>query len=202
AGLISACLVFDRLPTFSPQLTPGPCRLRFACGGGGGAEEPAAAIRTCPDSFAHHFEVVALLAGLFVVGVVITPPPQGSLRPPSVCIAPFLYYARIGKLQLYLLFCILLSGLITSNLKRRTAGDDAPPPTRTMRAYGVLALLLSFASIVLIAVLATYIAQVRSTSISCWSTTSTAAACLFGSFFGVVCVAHYYELATLVLWAV
>ncbi|EMS67410.1 hypothetical protein TRIUR3_23625 [Triticum urartu] len=124
------------------------------------------------DVFAHHFEVVALLAGLFVVGVVITPPPQGSLRPPSVCIAPFLYYARIGKLQLYLLFCILLSGLITSNLKRRTAGDDAPPPTRTMRAYGVLALLLSFASIVLIAVLATYIAQVifRSTAlIRSWS---------------------------------
>uniref|UniRef100_M8CVY5 Uncharacterized protein n=1 Tax=Aegilops tauschii TaxID=37682 RepID=M8CVY5_AEGTA len=115
------------------------------------------------DTFAHHFEVVAILAGLFVFVVLVTPSPpvQGSLRPPSVCVAPYVYYERIGMIQPYLLFSILVSGLLTSSLKRRTAAADAPPPTLWIRAYGMLALLLSFVSILLLAVLASYMAQVR-----------------------------------------
>ncbi|MBC2899679.1 hypothetical protein CFC21_112502 [Triticum aestivum] len=155
------------------------------------------------DTFAHHFEVVAILAGLFVFVVLVTPSPpvQGSLRPPSVCVAPYVYYERIGMIQPYLLFSILVSGLLTSSLKRRTAAADAPPPTLWIRAYGMLALLLSFVSILLLAVLASYMAQVRSSTFSCWSGASKASACIFGTFVGLVCVATYYELATVIMWA-
>ncbi|KAM3317091.1 hypothetical protein ACQJBY_034972 [Aegilops geniculata] len=154
-------------------------------------------------AFAHHFEVVAILAGLFVFGALITPSPpvQGSLGPPSVCVAPYVYYERIGMIQPYILFSILVSGLLTSSLKRRTAAADAPPPTLWIRAYGMLALLLSFVSIVLLAVLSFYLAQVRSSTFSCWSGASKASAYIFGTFVGVASVATYYDIATVIIWA-
>ncbi|KAF7051730.1 hypothetical protein CFC21_059941 [Triticum aestivum] len=154
-------------------------------------------------AFAQHFEVVAILAGLFVFAVLVTPSPpvQGSLRPPSVCVVPYVYYERIGMIQPYLLFSILVSGLLTSSLKRRTAAADAPTPTPWIRAYGMLALLLSFVSIVLLAVLDFYLVQVKSSTFSCWSGASKASAYTFGTFVGVACVATYYELATVIMWA-